>query len=145
VAEHISDSVRELEGVVNSLVAYSVVWNRDIDLNMAEIILKRAVKNEKKAITIDHILETTCKFFDVKQEDIFTSSLKQNIVQVRQIAMFLSQKYTNHSYARIGAQIGKRNHATVLHSCKQVEDRMQVDKSFKAKIEELEALLKKKQ
>ena len=143
VSENVSDSVRELEGIVNSLMAYSVVWNRDIDLPLAEQILKRTVKTEKKPVTVDVILDKGCEYFNVKQEDIFTSSRKQNIVQVRQIAMYLAQKYTKLSSARIGTLIGKRNHATVLHSCKMVEDRIHVDKTFKGKVDEIELLLRK--
>ncbi len=144
VSENVSDSVRELEGIVNSLMAYSVVWNRDIDLSLAEQILRRAVKTEKKPITVDLILERVCEYFKVTQDEIFTKSRKQNIVQVRQIAMYLTQKHTNLSSARIGALIGNRNHATVLHSCKLVQDRLHVDKAFKAKVEEIENLLKKR-
>ncbi len=144
VAENVNDSVRELEGIVNSLMAYSVVWNRDIDLSLAEQILKRAVKTENKPVTVDLILNKVCNYFNVKQDDIFTKSRKQAIVQVRQIAMYLAQKYTNLSSARIGALIGKRNHATVLHSCNIVEDRIHVDKTFKAKVDEIESSLKKR-
>ena len=144
MAENVNDSVRELEGIVNSLMAYSVVWNRDIDLSLAEQILKRAVKTENKPVTVDLILNKVCNYFNVKQDDIFTKSRKQAIVQVRQIAMYLAQKYTNLSSARIGALIGKRNHATVLHSCNIVEDRIHVDKTFKAKVDEIESSLKKR-
>lgn len=142
VSRNVSNSVRELEGVVNSLMAYSVVYNRDVDLSLAEQIVKRAVKIEHKPITVDLILENVCSYFKVKQEDIFTSSRKQQVVQVRQIAMFLAQKYTELSSARIGALIGKRNHATVLHSCNLVEGRMKVDKNFKSKVDEIETLIK---
>lgn len=142
VSRNVSNSVRELEGVVNSLMAYSVVYNRDVDLSLAEQIVRRAVKIENKPITVDIILENVCSYFKVKQEDIFTSSRKQTVVQVRQIAMFLAQKYTELSSARIGALIGKRNHATVLHSCNLVEGRMKVDKNFKSKVDEIETLIK---
>lgn len=142
VSENVNNSVRELEGIVNSLMAYSVVYNRDVDLPLAEQIVRRAVKIEHKPITIDLIIEKVCEYFGVKQEDIFTTSRKQAIVQVRQIAMFLAQKYTNLSSARIGSLIGKRNHATVLHSCNIVEGRMKVDKAYKTKIEEIENILK---
>lgn len=142
VSENVNDSVRELEGVVNSLMAYSVVWNRDIDLPLAEQILKRAVKTENKPITIDMILDKVCNYFNVKQEDVFTKCRKQPVAQVRQIAMYLAQKHTNLSLARIGALIGKRTHATVLHSCNVVEDRLHVDKNFKTKMDEIEKLLK---
>ena len=142
VSENVNDSVRELEGVVNSLMAYSVVWNRDIDLPLAEQILKRAVKTENKPITIDMILDKVCNYFNVKQEDVFTKCRKQPVAQVRQIAMYLAQKHTNLSLARIGALIGKRTHATVLHSCNVVEDRLHVDKNFKSTMDEIDQLLK---
>lgn len=143
IAENVNDSVRDLEGIVNSLMAYSVVYNKDIDLGLAEQIVRRAVRFEKKPVTVDHILETVCGYFNVGQNEIFTKSRKQNIVQVRQIAMYLAQKYTDLSSSKIGALIGKRNHATVLHSCNLVADRLKIDKSFKQKFEDIEAILKK--
>ena len=144
VSENVNDSVRELEGIVNSLMAYSVVWNRDIDLPLAEQILKRAVKQENKPVTIDFVLDKVCGYFNVKQEDVFTKCRKQPVAQVRQIAMYLAQKHTNLSLARIGSLIGKRTHATVLHSCSVVEDRLHVDKAFKSKMDEIEKLLKQR-
>lgn len=142
VSKNVDNSVRELEGIVNSLMAYSVVYNRDVDMPLAEQIVRRAVKVENKPITVDLILENVCSYFKVKQEDIFTKSRKQAIVQVRQIAMFLAQKYTELSSARIGALIGKRNHATVLHSCNLVEGRIKVDKAFKSKVDEIETIIR---
>lgn len=144
ISENVNESVRDLEGIVNSLMAYSVVYNRDVDLSLAEQIVKRAVRVENKPITVDLILEKACGYFNIKQEDIFTSSRKQNVVQVRQISMYLAQKHTDLSSARIGALIGKRNHATVLYACKVVEDAIHVDKVFRSKVEEIEALLKKR-
>ena len=125
-------------------MAYAVVWNRDIDLPLAEQILKRAVKQENKPVTIDFILDKVCGYFNVKQEDVFTKCRKQPVAQVRQIAMYLAQKHTNLSLARIGSLIGKRTHATVLHSCSVVEDRLHVDKAFKSKMDEIEKLLKQR-
>lgn len=144
ISENVNDSVRDLEGIVNSLMAYSVVYNRDVDLSLAEQIVRRAVRVENKPVTVDLILDKVCGYFNVKQDDIFTASRKQAIVQVRQIAMYLTQKYTDLSSARIGALIGKRNHATVLHSCNIVEDRIHVDKTFKSKVDDIELLLKKR-
>ena len=116
----------------------------DIDLPLAEQILKRAVKQENKPVTIDFILDKVCGYFNVKQEDVFTKCRKQPVAQVRQIAMYLAQKHTNLSLARIGSLIGKRTHATVLHSCSVVEDRLHVDKAFKSKMDEIEKLLKQR-
>ena len=125
------------------LMRLLISYNKDIDLGLAEQIVRRAVRFEKKPVTVDHILETVCGYFNVGQNEIFTKSRKQNIVQVRQIAMYLAQKYTDLSSSKIGALIGKRNHATVLHSCNLVADRLKIDKSFKQKFEDIEAILKK--
>ncbi len=144
ISANVNDSVRDLEGIVNSLMAYSVVYNRDIDLALAEQTVKRVVRIENKPITVDFILEKVCEYFNVKPEDVFTSSRKQSVVQVRQISMYFAQKLTGLSSARIGALIGKRNHATVLYSCNQVQDSIHVDKSFKSKMDEIEAILKKR-
>lgn len=141
IAENVNESVRDLEGIINSLMAYSVVYNREVDMNLAEQIVKRAVKFEKKPITVDQILENVCGYFKMNQSEIFTKSRKQNVVQVRQIAMYLAQKHTDLSSSKIGALIGKRNHATVLHSCNLVADRIHVDKNFKSKVEEIERML----
>jgi chromosomal replication initiator protein dnaA len=144
ISENVNESVRDLEGTITSLMAYSVAFNRDIDLSLTEQVVKRIVRIENKPVTVDLILEKVCEYFKVKQEDIFTSSRKQNVVQVRQISMYLAQKYTDLSSARIGTLIGKRNHATVLYACKVVEDAVHVDKAFRAKVEEIEAMLKKR-
>lgn len=143
ISENVSDSVRELEGVVNSLMAHSVVLNRDIDLNLAKQILKRSVKTDKEPITIERILNVVCEYFNVSIDDVMSPSRKQPIVQARQVAMYLASKYTKLSSARIGVFIGNRNHATVLHSCKTVEDTLHVDKAFKARVAEIEEILKK--
>ncbi len=141
VSENVSDSVRELEGVINSLMAYSIVWNREIDLPLAERIIKCAIRKEKKQVTIELILDKVCGYFDVKQEEVLTPCRRQPVAQVRQIAMYLAQKHTDLPLSRIGSLIGKRTHATVLHSCNVVEGLLHVDKAFKSKMEEIEKLL----
>jgi chromosomal replication initiator protein len=131
VAENVSENVRELEGVVNSLMAYSVTCNREVDLGLAEIVVKRVTHIEKKVITIEDILKKVCDFYSVKQDDIYTKSRKRNIVQVRQVSMYLAQKHTSLSCSRIGMLVGKRDHATVIHSVNQIEDRLTNDKKLK--------------
>jgi chromosomal replication initiator protein len=138
IAANISDSVRDLEGVVNALMANSVVYNCNIDLKLAERVISRTVKIDNKAVTVDKIIHATCTHFQIKPDDIFTESRKRAVVQVRQIAMYLASKHTKLSLANIGARIGKRDHATVLHSCNIVEGRLGIDKSFKAEVEAIE-------
>ncbi len=104
----------------------------------------RAIRKiEKKKVTIDSISEVVCKHFNIKTELLQTASRKREIVQARQVAMYLSKIYTELSLAQIGSVIGKKNHATVLHACKTVKDQLQVDKAFRDDLEEIEKVLKK--
>ena len=142
IALNVDGSVRELEGVVNSFLAFSIVYKCDIDLNLAHRIVHRAAKEEKKkAITIDTIIDKVCDHYTVKRADIFTKSRKRAIVQVRQIAMYLAQQHTQLSISRIGTLVGNRDHATVLHSCKIVSGRMEVDTAFRNEVHEIDASL----
>ena len=145
IAQTANGSVRDLEGVVNSLMAYSIVYNSAIDMHLAERIIKRAVKVDNHPLTIDDILEKVCQHYGVSQQNVFSKSRKREFVQVRQISMYLAQKYTKMPASRIGQLIGGRDHSTVLHSCSAVEQRLMVDKSFNAEISSIENSFKLKQ
>ena len=138
VAQTANGSVRDLEGVLNSLMAYSIVYNSPIDLRLAERIIKRAVKVDNHPLTIDDILEKVCQHFGVSQQSVFSKSRKRDFVQVRQVSMYLAQKYTKMPASRIGQLIGGRDHSTVLHSCSTVEQRMKVDKAFAEELNSIE-------
>lgn len=142
IADNVDQSVRDLEGVVNSLMAHSVVHNRNIDLTLAQRVLNHSIRLNKKPVTLDEIVDKVCAFFEVERDDIYTKSRKANVVNVRQVSMYLASKFTTLTVNRIGQLIGKRNHATVLHSIKAVNDKMSVDKDFRSKIEELEKMLR---
>lgn len=142
IAENVSESVRDLEGIVNSLMAYSVVYNKDIDLDLAECVVKKVVKVEKKQLSIENIVEKVCAHFEMDTVSIQSRSRKREVVQARQIAMYLAKKYTEASSSQIGLAIGKKDHATVLHSCKMVKNQLDVDKELRAQLEEIEAQLK---
>ena len=128
IAHVAQESVRDLEGIINALMAYSVVFNSSIDMALAEKVVNRTVKFVKKKITIEDIIQKSCNAFGVSEEDVYSQSRKANIVRARQVAMFLAQKHTDLSTTRIGTLIGKRNHATVLHSIKLIEDQINLIK-----------------
>lgn len=143
VAENVTDNARDLEGVIVSLMAHSLVYDREIDLALARRVIDQAIKKiEKKKITIDTIQDIVCKFYNIKSELIHTASRKRQIVQARQVTMYLSKQYTEMSLAQIGSLIGKKNHATVLHACRTVKEQMEVDKIFRDEISEIEKKLK---
>ena len=145
IAETANGSVRDLEGVVNSLMAYSIVYNTSVDMQLAERIIKRAVKVDNKPLTIDDILEKVCNHYKVTQQNVFSKSRKRDYVIVRQISMYLAQKYTKMPAARIGQLIGGRDHSTVIHSCSTIEQRLKVDKAFYEELHSIENSFKLKQ
>ena len=144
IAETANGSVRDLEGVINGLLANSIVYNTNIDMRLAERVIKRAVKVDNKPLTIDDILETVCHHFGVNQQHVFSKSRKRDYVQVRQVSMYFAQKYTKMPASRIGQLIGNRDHSTVIHSCSTVEQRLKVDKAFSAELASIENAFKLK-
>ena len=144
ISINVSDSVRELEGVIHSLLAYSVVYNRDVDMELAQRVMCHSIHVEKKPLTMEQIIECTCEFCHVKQEDVYGKSRKANIVQARQLSMYFAQQFTKLTTSKIGTLVGNRNHATVIHSVKTIENRLNVDKEFRKSVEELEHKLKQK-
>ena len=140
IAENVNESVRELEGIINSLLAQSILFKREIDMDLAERIIRKAVRIiENKPLTIDEIVAKVCDHYKMDQSVLYTKSRKREVVQVRQVAMFLAKKHTDASASKIGHLIGNRDHATVLHACKIIKDWLASDKDAKAEIEEIEA------
>lgn len=144
IAQTANGSVRDLQGVINSLLAYSVVYNSNIDMRLAERVIKRAVKVDNNPLTIDDILEKVCTHFNVSQQNVFSRSRKRDYVLVRQVSMFLATKYTKMPASRIGKLIGNRDHSTVIHSCSTIEKRLKVDKAFEAELNSIENAFKLK-
>ena len=138
IAQTASGSVRDLQGVINSLLAYSVVYNCNVDMHLAERVIKRAVKVDNHPLTIDDILDKVCSHFNVTQQNVFSRSRKREYVLVRQVSMYLAQKYTKMPAARIGQLIGNRDHSTVIHSCSTIEKRLKIDKEFLNEITDIE-------
>lgn len=142
LASAIKDNVRDLEGAIVSIMANSTIYGREIDLDLARIVIERTQRFEHKAITIDDIINKVCEYYSVSPESVQSKSRKHEIVQARQISMFLANKYLDFSTSKIGAYIGKRDHATVLHAFGIVRDQIQIDKNFKADIENIESRLR---
>ena len=142
IAEHVSDNVRDLEGVLVSLMAHSTLANMPIDITLAEKVISRIVNITKKVNTVEKIRDVVCEYFSLSVDAISTKSRKREVVQARQIAMYLSKQLTKNSLSSIGNTIGQRDHATVLHACKIVNDLMDCDKSFRTSVREIEEKLK---
>jgi chromosomal replication initiator protein len=141
IAENATEHVRDLEGIVTSLVAHSLVYNREVDMELTKRIVSKTVKMKKQQITLEKIQDVVSTYFKIDIDLIHSKSRKREIVQARQVAMFLSKKYTDHSYSHIGCMVGKRDHATVLHACKTIQDNLDIDKGFRLTMKDIEAQL----
>jgi chromosomal replication initiator protein len=137
VAKNIKTNVRELEGAIISLIAQSSFNRVDIDLELAKEIVNKFVKNTKREVSIDYIQKVVSEYFQMDVATLQSKTRKRHIVQARQLAMYFAKKFTKASLASIGTQIGKRDHATVLHACKTVDNLSFTDKQFRKYVEDL--------
>lgn len=137
VAYNISTNVRELEGALISLLAQSSLNKREIDLDLAKKVLRNFIKTSSKEITIDAIQKMVCEYFAVPYDKLLQKTRKREIVQARQISMYLSKAFTKNSLKSIGEHFGGRDHTTVIHSCQTVKDLMDTDTLFRENVMEL--------
>jgi len=137
VAKNIKTNVRELEGAIISLIAQSSFNKKEITVNLAKDIVEKFVKNTKREVSIDYIQKVVSDYFQMDVDTLQSKTRKRHIVQARQLAMFFAKKFTKASLASIGSQIGKRDHATVLHACKTVDNLSSTDKQFRKYVEDL--------
>lgn len=142
IAANITQNIRELEGALISMLAQSTLNHREITVDLASEMIDKLVKNTRKDITIDYIQKTVCEYFGLPTDVLQTKTRKREIVQARQIAMFFSKSLTKSSLSTIGSVIGSKDHATVLHACKTVNNLMDTDKRFKSQIDDIEKRLK---
>ncbi|HEY5689608.1 MAG TPA: chromosomal replication initiator protein DnaA [Yeosuana sp.] len=137
VAKNIKSNVRELEGAIISLIAQSSFNKKEITLDLARQIVEKFVKNTKREVSIDYIQKIVSDYFQMDVDTLQSKTRKRHIVQARQLAMFFAKKFTKASLASIGSQIGKRDHATVLHACKTVDNLSSTDKQFRKYVEDI--------
>jgi chromosomal replication initiator protein len=138
IAKSIKTNIRELEGIIISLIAHASFDHKEINLKLAQEIIQNYVKQTKKVYSIEMIQEIVSKYFNVELEDLHSKSRKREIVQARHFAMFFAKRITKKPYAEIGKQIGSRNHATVLHACKTIDNLRTIDKDFNKYFKDLE-------
>lgn len=142
VANNIDNNIRELEGAMVSLLAQSTLNKKDIDLSLAKSMLKNFIKNTTKEISMDYIQKLVCEYFEVPVDMVKSATRKREIVQARQISMYLSKSLTKSSLKSIGAFYGGRDHSTVIYACQTVEDLIETDKKFKGYVNDIQKKLK---
>lgn len=141
LAENINANVREIEGAISSLIANAAFLNKKITVTLAREILKVYVQFRHKEITIDTIKDVVCTYLNITPDAFSSPKRTREIAQARQIAMYLSKSYTKAPLAAIGAAVGGKNHATVLHACKAVSNLIETDKIFKQQVEDIQKLI----
>lgn len=137
IAKNIKTNIRELEGVLISLIANASYNRKEFTLSLTKQIVDKFVKNTKKEVSIDYIQKVISKYFEMDVTTLQSKTRKRHIVQARQLAMYFSKRMTKASLASIGSQIGNRDHATVLHACKTVDNMLETDKQFRKFVEEI--------
>ena len=141
IAYSITSNVRELEGALISLLAQSSLNQKEITIDLAKNMLDKFVKNTVREVSIDYIQKVVCDYFNIPIETMKSKTRKREIVQCRQLAMFFSKQMTKNSLAMIGKYCGNKDHATVLHACKTVNNLSDTDKRFKGYISDIEKKL----
>ena len=137
IAFQVDTNIRELEGVLVSILAHSTISKQNIDLALAKSIISKIVKDTNREIDIKYIQEIVSKFFGISIEDMKDKARNKEIVIARQVAMYFSKDFTNNSLKSIGFHFGGRDHSTVIHAVQSVNDMIDTDNIFKKNIEEI--------
>ena len=134
IAAKIDSNIRELEGVFNKLVAQSSLTHTPITMEMAENAINAVIMQNSSVITIEYIQEVVCKYFNITMKDIKSSQRSNDIAFPRQIGMYLCRILTNESFPKIGEAFGKRDHTTVMHGYKKIEQEIKQNPESNTKL-----------
>lgn len=141
IATNVTDSIRELEGIIVSLMAHATVLNQEITLDLARNVLANAIKVTKRQINFEMITQEVCSYYQIDPDQIFTKTRKREISDARQMIMYLSKKLAKMPLTAIGTRLS-RTHATVLHACNNIDERLAFEKQLQADVAKIEELLK---
>lgn len=141
IVKHAKDNVRDLEGALTSLMANAIYCNEEISMELAEKVLSQTVGVEERKINVPEILEVVSRYYNIEEADIVGRKRKRAIVQARQVVMYLSKELTEASLAAIGAEMGGRDHSTVIYADRAIRDLLDTDTKFQAELKEIRELL----
>lgn len=141
IAHKVRSNIRELEGILFSLIAHATFTRKNITLDLAKSLVEKIVVDSPAEISLNRIQTTVCDYFKITTDQFLSKTRKREIVQARQIAMYLSRSLTKTSLASIGSQLGGKDHATVLHACNTVSDLIDTDRSFRQYVVDIEKRL----
>lgn len=141
LAATIKTNFRELEGSLISLIAQATLCHKEITVELAKGITEKIVGELKSDLSLDKVQKTVCDYFNITRDLLLSKSRKREIVQARQIAMYMSRNLLNCSLTTIGSELGGKDHATVLHACTTVSDLISTDKTFRQYVTDIEKML----
>lgn len=142
LAGEVKANVRELIGVINSVIAHSMIYKSDMSLELLKSTINKIASTQKKVINIPYIQEVVCDYFNIKREDLLSKSRKREIALPRQLAMYFSKEYTNSTFSKIGEEMGGKDHSTVMYACETIKDVSKIDKEIKKYVKELAERIK---
>jgi chromosomal replication initiator protein len=137
IAHNVKSNIRELEGALIRLLAHATLHQRDIGLDLAKEVLRDLMQDSKMNLTIEEIQRIVCDYLDIPEDLVRAKTRKREVVRARQIAMYFSKDLTQHSLKTIGLHFGGRDHSTVIHANKTVEDQIETDEQFRGMVEEI--------
>ncbi len=142
LAHEVKSSVRDLIGVINSVIAYSTIYKSELTLELLKETISKIASNKKKVINIPYIQEVVCDYFGIQREQLLSKTRKREIALPRQLAMYFSKEYTNATFSKIGEEMGGKDHSTVMYACETIKDVSKIDKEIKKYVKELTEKLK---
>ncbi len=142
LAGEVKSNVRELIGVINSVIAYSTVYKSDLSLDLLKETINKIASTQKKVINIPYIQEVVCEYFGIKREDLLSKSRRREVALPRQLAMYFSKELTNATFSKIGEEMGGKDHSTVMYACDTIKDVSKIDKEIKKFVKDLTERIK---
>ncbi len=143
LAGEVKSNVRELIGVINSVIAYSTIYKSDLSLELLKDTINKIASTQKKVINIPYIQEVVCEYFGINREQLLSKSRKRDIALPRQLAMYFSKELTSNTFSKIGEEMGGKDHSTVMYACETIKDTSKIDKEIKKYVKELSEKIKK--
>ncbi len=142
IAYNITSNIREMEGVINGLIAQSSLNQKEIDMELARMVIKNLVSEVNREITIEYIQKSVADFYKLQPEKLTGKTRKRDAVIARQVAMYLCKLMTDKSLKVIGDEFGGRDHSTVIYSCNSTLEMIDSDHGFREKVDEIEKKIK---
>ncbi len=138
IAENAQNNVRELDGTVKTLLTYSQLQQRPIDVHFARTVMSQSISLDRREVSMESIQQVVAREYNIDVSQLRSSTRRADVVLPRQIVMYLTKKHTEHSLGAIAARLGRKNHTTVMHGVRAIEDRMSIDEAFRRSMQQLE-------